>query len=134
MEQLQLDRLVEQLEGAFGEEPPFSSAELSSGQVDVLRQVFGDDGYQAYLGDQVSRQIIRDFTINAVMLGFLPEEQINGIAHQVATREGRAALALHMLMSSVEHASELFRPSEPTQLSKLNTGVARPPYIKLIQG
>ena len=42
MEQLQLDRLVEQLEGAFGEEPPFSSAELSSGQVDVLRQVFGD--------------------------------------------------------------------------------------------
>jgi hypothetical protein len=84
LEQLQLDRLVERLEGAFGEELPFSAGELSQGQVEVLRQVFGDDGYQSYLQDQVNRQIIRDFTVNAVMLGFLPEQSVSGISRQVA--------------------------------------------------
>lgn len=133
MEQLQLDRLVAQLDGAFGEELPFSSGDLSQGQVDVLGQVFGDHGYQAYLQDQVNRQIIRDFTINAVMLGFLPEWEVTGISRQAATREGRAALSLHMLMSSVEHAEELFRPAEPEQLSTLTPGLKLPTYIKLVQ-
>ncbi len=133
MEQLQLDRLVELLEGAFGEELPFSSGELSPGQIDVLRQVFGDDGYQSYLQDQVNRQIIRDFTVNAVMLGILPEQSIAGISRQVATREGRAALSLHMLMSSVEQAVELVAPQEPEQLSRLKPGLKLPPYMKLIR-
>ncbi len=44
MEHLQLDRLVQRLESAFGEELPFSTGELSAAQVDVLRQVFGDEG------------------------------------------------------------------------------------------
>lgn len=134
MEQLQLDRLVQQLEGAFGEELPFSSAELSTEQVDVLRQVFGDEGYQAYLQDQVSRQIIRDFTINAVMLGYLPEEAIASMGRQVSSREGRAALSLHMLMSSVEQAADLVGSQEPERLRKLKPGLKLPPYIKLIQG
>ena len=133
MEQLQLDRLVQHLEGAFGEEPPFSSGELTLGQVDVLREVFGDDGYQSYLQDQVNRQIIRDFLVNAIMLGFLPEQGIDAIAGQVASREGRAALSLHMLMSSVEQAAELVAPTEPERLTTLKPGGQRPPYIKLIQ-
>ena len=132
MEQLQLDRLVERLEGAFGEELPFSSGELSQGQVEVLRQVFGDDGYQSYLQDQVNRQIIRDFTVNAVMLGFLAEQSVSGISRQVASREGRAALSLHMLMSSVEQAAQLMAPQEPEQLRRLKPGLKLPPYIKLI--
>jgi hypothetical protein len=133
LEQLQLDRLVEHLEGAFGEELPFSTGELSAGQVDMLRQVFGDDGYQSYLQDQVNRQIIRDFTVNAVMLGFVPEQGISSISRQIATREGRAALSLHMLMSSVEQAAELLAATqEPEQLSRLKAGVKLPPYIKLI--
>ena len=132
MEQLQLDRLVQHLEGAFGEEMPFSSGELSLGQVDVLRQVFGDHGYQSYLQDQVNRQIIRDFTINAVQLGFLPEHGVGLISRQVATREGRAALSLNMLMSSVEQAAELLAQQEPEQLSMLKPGLKLPPYIKLI--
>ena len=132
MEQLQLDRLVERLEGAFGEELPFSSGELSQEQVEVLRQVFGDDGYQSYLQDQVNRQIIRDFTVNAVMLGFLAEQSVSGISRQVASREGRAALSLHMLMSSVEQAAQLMAPQEPEQLRRLKPGLKLPPYIKLI--
>jgi len=132
LEQLQLDRLVGQLEGAFGEELPFSSGELSPGQVEVLGQVFGDDGYQSYLQDQVNRQIIRDFTVNAVMLGYLPEQGIASISRQVATPEGRAALSLHMLMSSVEQAAELLAPQEPEQLSRLKPVLKIPPYIKLV--
>ena len=133
LEQLQLDRLVEQLEVHSGR-AALSTGELSLGQVDVLRQVFGDDGYQSYLQDQVNRQIIRDFTINAVMLGFLPEQGVTGISAQVATREGRAALSLHMLMSSVEQAAELMGPQESEPLQKLKPGLKLPPYIKLIQG
>ncbi len=133
MEHLHLDRLVEQLEGAFGEELPFSSGDLSLGQVDVLQQVFGDEGYQAYLQDQVNRQIIRDFLVNAVLLGFLPQQALVDIAGQVGTRESRASLSLHMLMSSVEQAAELFTAAEPDRLSKLKPGLQLPPYIKLIQ-
>lgn len=133
MEQLHLDRLVERLDGAFGEELPFSTGELSPGQVDTLKQVFGDHGYQAYLHDQVNRQIIRDFLVNAVMLGFLTEHGISGISEQVATREGRAALSLHMLMSSVEQAAELVAPGETGRLSALEPAPKRPSYIKLIQ-
>ncbi len=133
MEQLHLDRLVEHLETAFGAELPFSAGELSSGQVEVLQQVFGDDGYHSYLQDQVNRQIIRDFLVNAVLLGFLQEQEISGIAGQIDTREGRAALSLHMLMSSVEQAAELVSAAEPAQLRKLKPGLQLPPYIKLIQ-
>lgn len=133
MEQLQLDRLVEHLDGAFGEELPFSSGELSVGQVDMLRQVFGDHGYQGYLQDQVNRQIIRDFIVNAIMLGFLTESCMAGISGQVATREGRAALSLHMLMSSVEQAADLVASKEPDRLEKLSPTSKRPPYIKLIK-
>jgi hypothetical protein len=133
LEQLQLDRLVEHIDGAFGEELPFSSGELTLGQVDVLRQVFGDEGYQSYLQDQVNRQIIRDFLVNAVMLGFLAEPSVAGISSQVASREGRAALSLHMLMSSVEQAADLVVPGEAEQLTRLKAGLTLPPYIKLIQ-
>ncbi|MEM1155238.1 MAG: hypothetical protein AAGI44_13960, partial [Pseudomonadota bacterium] len=104
MEQLHLDRLVEQLDDAFGHELPFSSGELSVEQMDTLKEVFGDHGYQAYLQDQINRQIIRDFLVNAVMLGFLEESAVEALSGQVASREGRAALSLHMLMSSVEQA------------------------------
>jgi hypothetical protein len=133
LEQLQLDRLVEQLDEAFGEELPFSSGELTTAQVDALREVFGDHGYQGYLQDQVNRQIIRDFLLNAVMLGFLTEDCIDGVSGQAATREGRAALSLHMLMSSVEQAAELVSHGEPEQLEKFSPAPKRPSYIKLIQ-
>tara|TARA_R110001592_G_scaffold337300_1_gene623581 strand:+ start:196507 stop:196911 length:405 start_codon:yes stop_codon:yes gene_type:complete len=133
LEQLQLDRLVEQLDGAFGEELPFSSSDLSVAQVETLTQVFGDHGYQGYLQDQVNRQIIRDFLVNAVMLGFLTENCMAGISGQMATREGRAALSLHMLMSSVEQAAELVASKDSGRLEQLSPVVKRPSYIKLIQ-
>jgi hypothetical protein len=132
LEQVQLDRLVEELEAAFGEELPFSTGDLSVSQVDVLRQVFGEDGYQDYLQDQVNRQIIREYLINAVVLGYLPEYSVTRVAAQVASSDGRAALSLHMLMSSVEQAADLVDPRELEKLEPLLPEGSRPSYIKLI--
>lgn len=132
MEQVQLDRLVAELEGSFGEELPFSSGTLSVAQLEVLAQVFGDEGYQSYLQDQVNRQIIRDFLVNAVLLGHLSQYEVSAITPQITNREGRAALSLHMLMSSVEHAAELVNPGEAESLNRLKPVLKLPPYIKLI--
>ena len=130
---MQLNQIIEHIDQAFGEELPFSARELDGQDREVLHRVFGDEGYQSYLQDQVNRQIIRDFLVNAVLLGFLPQQALVDIAGQVGTRESRASLSLHMLMTSVEQAAELFTAAEPDRLSKLKPGLQLPPYIKLIQ-
>ena len=116
---------MKDLDEAFGPELPFSSGDLSESQLEALGSVFGDHGYQAYLQDQVNRQIIRDFVVNAVMLGFLTESAVSGLSRQVATREGRAALSLHMLMTSVEQAAELVGPATSDKLKALKTGLEK---------
>ena len=133
MNQLQLDEIVGRIDSAFGEELPFSGRALTEQDTDLLRQVFGDGGYQDYLQDQVSRQIIRDYLTNAVMLGFLPEQELAGVERLIATVEGRASLSLHMLMNSVEQAAALLAEPEPETLTKLKSGTDLPPYIKLIR-
>ena len=133
MNQLQLDEIVGRIDGAFGEELPFSDRALTDQDRDLLRQVFGDGGYQDYLHDQVNRQIIRDYLTNAVMLGFLPEQGLASLGQLVATVEGRASLSLHMLMNSVEQAAELLAEPAPERLKKLKSGADLPPYIKLIR-
>ena len=133
MNQLQLDQIVGRIDDAFGDELPFSDRTLTTQDRDLLLQVFGDGGYQDYLHDQVNRQIIRDYLTNAVMLGFLPEQQLAGVERLVASVEGRASLSLHMLMNSVEQAAELLAEPKPECLKKLKSGVDLPPYIKLIR-
>jgi hypothetical protein len=130
--QLQLDHLVQCIDGAFGEELPFTERGLSEEEQDVLQQVFGDQGYQSYLQDQVNRQIIRDYLTNAVVLGFLPEQELADFSEQVATAEGRSWLSLHMLMSSVEQVSELPRGGRLQTLEELTPSDKRPPHIKLV--
>lgn len=132
LEPVQLNDLLERLESAFGDEAPFAGRELASAEVEVLQQVFADSGYQLYLQDQVNRQIIRDYLINAVMLGYLSEQDLSRISPQITSREGRAALSLQMLMSSVEQAGELVTGSALPHLKPLKPASGRPPYIKLI--
>ena len=133
MNQLQLDEIVGRIDSAFGEELPFSGRTLTEQDTDLLRRVFGDGGYQDYLQDQVNRQIIRDYLTNAVMLGFLPEQELAGVERLITTVEGRASLSLHMLMNSVEQAAVLLAEPEPETLTKLKSGTDLPPYIKLIR-
>ena len=132
MNQLHLDHLVERIDGAFGEDLPFTERGLSAEEQAVLQQVFGDQGYQSYLQDQVNRQIIRDYLTNAVVLGFLPEQELADFSEQVATAEGRSWLSLHMLMSSVEQVSELPRGGRLQTLEELTPSGKRPPHIKLV--
>ena len=66
---LQLDEITRRINLAFGEDLPFSRAELVEDDLQALERVFGDEGYQQFLQDQVNRQIIRDYLINAILLG-----------------------------------------------------------------
>ena len=129
---MQLDQLVADIDSAFGEELPFTSQVLSEPDHAVLRRIFGDTGYQGYLHDQVNRQIIRDYLTNAVLLGYLPQQDLSRFGQQVSSREGRSALSLHMLMSSVEQAAEL-ADRQPGRLETLQSDPNSPPSIRLIR-
>jgi len=131
---LHLDDIIERIEHAFGEAPPFSDRPLVEQDVEALERVFGDKGYQAYLQDQVNRQVIRHYLTNAVMLGFLGEERLAAFGSQVATSEGRATLSLHMLMSSVEDASDLLlsRGAEVEVLEPLKPASGSRSHMKLV--
>lgn len=129
---MQLDEIIEQIESAFGQALPFSESPLLEQDVEVLQRVFGDEGYQVYLQDQVNRQIIRDYLTNAVLLGVLSEGRLAAFADQVATEAGRAALSLHMLMSSVEDANDLPLNSGVEVLELLQPEPGSPPHMKLV--
>ena len=130
---MQLNQIVDHIDQAFGEELPFSARELDGQDRDVLQRVFGDQGYQAYLQDQVSRQIIRDYLTNAVLLGYVAEQRLLGFGRQLASRDERAALSLHMLMSSVEQAGELLEEDHLQSLKILKPVPGAPPFMKLIK-
>ena len=129
---MQLDEIIERIEQAFGEAMPFSERPLEAEEVEVLRRVFTGDGYQVYLQDQVNRQIIRDYLTNAVLLGVLVEERLGAFAEQVATREVRAALSLHMLMSSVDDSNDLPLNGGFEVLELLQPVPGSPPHMKLV--
>lgn len=104
---MQLDEITTRINRAFGEELPVSRQPLEESDLKTLEHVFGDDSFQHYLQDQVCRQIIRDYLTNAVLLGYLSPVGLERFADQVNTLEGRSALSLHMLMTSVEDAATL---------------------------
>lgn len=129
---MQLDQVVERIDLAFGEELPFSERVLTAEDRTVLDRVFSDQGYQGYMQDQVNRQIIRDYLLNAMLLGFLDEEQLASITPRISTPEGRANLSLNMLMSSVEQAAEVLAAGAAEDLSPLRPEPGSPPHIRLI--
>ena len=134
MDQLQIDEIVERIDDSFGEELPFSAGALTETDIDVLQRTFGDVGYLDYLDDQANRQIIRMYLTNAVILGYLPEMRLGAYSRQMVTREGRAALSLHFLMSSVEDSDKLPLDSESQKLCNLRPDEpGSPPYLRLIQ-
>jgi len=129
---LHLDKIVERIDRAFGEAPAFPDHPLEGRDIEVLGRIFGGDGFQGYLQDQVNRQIIRDYLTNAVLLGFLCEDGLAALMEPVASSEGRAALSLHMLMSSVESAGELLSSAGPQLLLPLVPVPGSPPHMKLV--
>jgi len=126
---LQLDDIVDWIDGKFGDSTP----RVTASDMDRLQKILGGSGYQSYLQDQVNRQIIRDYLLNAVVLGVISEEDLQVMAPQLEDEEGRATMALYMLMSSVEDARELPAiTGDMVQLKPLNPELEPPPYIKLV--
>jgi len=129
---LHLDKIVERIDSAFGEVAAFPDHLVKGQDTEALRRVFRGDEFQLYLQDLVNRQIIRDYLTNAVLLGFLCEEDLATLVEQVACSEGRALLSLHMLMSSVESASELLSSAGAHLLQPLVLVPGSPPHMKLV--
>ncbi len=129
---MHLDKIIERIDRAFGEAAalPALPAHLVAAQ--DIETLMGGEGFQLYLQDQVNRQIIRDYLTNALLLGFLCEEDVAALAGQVACSEGRAALSLHMLMSSVESAGELLANGVAQELQPLVPVPGSPPHMKLV--
>ena len=129
---MHLDEIVERIERSFGEAQPRFGSALVSQDIEALRRVFDDEGYQVYLQDQVNRQIIRDYLTNAVMLGVLSEDRLAAFTDLVATEGGRAAMSLHMLMSSVEDANHLLLNGGFGALEPLQPVPGSSPHMKLV--
>lgn len=127
---MHIEDIVNWIEGAFGPEP--APTDSIAEQEEVQRVLKGVE-YQRYLQDLVNRQIIRDYLTNAVLLGILSEGGLPAFAAQIATEQGRAALALHMLMSSVDDALDLPLPDGEVELLKpLKPGKGDRSHIKLV--
>ena len=126
---MHLDEIVNWIDGAFGEVSPVPA----STDMEILKSAFGDQGYQRFLQDQGNRQIIRDYLTNAVVLGIIPPGGLAAFASQVNSEEGRAILALYMLMSSIEDAKDLPAISGDTEVLKPLKAAPEPPrHIKLV--
>jgi hypothetical protein len=129
MEPLHLDEIVNWIDGAFGDVSPSPP----NADIETLRGIFGDHGYQRYLQDQVNRQIIRDYLTNAVVLGVITTGGLAAFATQVVSEDGRATLALYMLMSSVEEARDLPSINGDIEVLKpLRPAPGAHPHIKLV--
>ncbi|MEZ5572981.1 MAG: hypothetical protein R3E64_13295 [Halioglobus sp.] len=126
---MHLDEITGWIDAAFGEVAPTREC----AEVETLKRIFGDRGYQRYLQDQVNRQIIRDYLTNAVVLGVITEGGLAAFASQIVSEESRATLALYMLMSSVEEARDLPAVSGEIEVLKpLKTPATAHPHIKLV--
>lgn len=130
---MQLEQIVAHIERAFGGEPAETEPALAPADRVELQRLEQLEAFQDYLQDQTDRQIIRDYLTNAVVLGFVPIEAVTAFSGRLDAREARAALALHMLMSSVEQAPELLAQGVPEALEPLVPAQTPPPYMKLVQ-
>ena len=127
---MQLDDIVDWIDGKFGDSTP----RVTASDMDSLQKILGGNGYQSYLQDQVNRQIIRDYLLNALVLGVISDEDLQVMAPQLEGEESRATMALYMLMSSVEDARELPAiTGDMVQLKPLKPEPAPPPYIELVR-
>lgn len=126
---MQLDEIVNWIDAAFGEITP----RPAYSDMEALKKIFGDSGYQRYLQDQGNRQIIRDYLTNAVVLGVITAGGLAAFASQVVSEDGRATLALYMLMSSVEEAKDLPAINGDIEVLKpLKPAPGAHPHIKLV--
>lgn len=130
---LQLEKLVQRIDNSFGEELRFSEKRLQPDELALLSKLFADDGFQRFLQDQVSRQIIRDYAVNALRQGYIEEDDLDALGSAVATVDGRSAVSLFMLMSALEDAPLFCRERVMEELEALQPGPDDPPHIEIVR-
>jgi len=129
---LHLDEIAKRIERAFGEELPVTEQSLDSVDGATLDRVFQHPVYHSYMQDQVNRQIIRDYLVNAVVLGCINEENFSALSEIATSCEGRSTLSLHMLMMSVEAANEILPELDPSGLKALRPVAGSPPHMVVV--
>lgn len=130
---MQLEKLVAFIDQALGEELPVTAEHLAEPERETLQRIFTGEDFQVYLQDQVNRQIIRDYLTNAVVLGYVPETEVEALGGALRSPQARAAMSLHMLMSAVEEAPELLADGVPPPLEPLQPEGESPPHIHLVR-
>jgi hypothetical protein len=130
--QTQIEEILQHIDNSFGQELPLSTRPLVEADLQLLQRLFGDAGHQSYQDDQSNRQIIRTYLTNAVILGCLAQNRIVDYSQQMETQEGRAALSLHILMSSVEDAEKLPQEVESLRLKSLLPEPGSPPHLQIV--
>jgi hypothetical protein len=125
---LHINEIIEWIDDAFDVSGPLADLDI-----EAIQKLLAGEGYQRYLQDQVNRHIIRDYLVNAVLLGVISESSLSGFGVQLASEETRAALALHMLMSSVDEAMELLPLGEKMEaLTPLLSSNGDRPVFKVV--
>ncbi len=134
MNQLQLNELVHRIEDSFGEELPVTGEPVSPVDREVLDRLIVGEPYKAHLQDQFNRQIIRDYLVNAVVLGVITDENFAALSKLAQSIEGRSSLSLYMLMSSVDAANELVPDAGLEELRELRPEPGSRPHMVIVGG
>ncbi|MCB1675689.1 MAG: hypothetical protein KDI01_05335 [Halioglobus sp.] len=130
---MQLDEIVAYIDARFAASAPVPLPPDATPPAGDWRQWIDSDEFQDYLQDQVNRRIVRDYLLNAIVLGFISPAQLDDFAHHMRTDEGRAALALHMLMSSVQEAADLPTAlGPPAELQPMKPRPDSPPHMQIV--
>ena len=133
MNQVQLDKIAARIEQSFGGNLPMTAHKLSDSDDEMFRRVLTDPVYQTYLQDQVNRQIIRDYLVNAVLFGYISDERFTELSQLASTSEGRSSLSLHMLMSSVETANDILPQTAQESLRSMRPVASSRPHMVLVR-
>jgi hypothetical protein len=132
--QLQLNELVHRIEDCFGKELPVTGEPVSPVEQEILDRLVRDEAYQAHVQDQFNRQIIRDYLVNAVVLGAITDENLSALSKLAQSIEGRSSLSLYMLMSSVDAANDLLPDVGVESLKELRPQPGSPPHMVIVGG
>jgi hypothetical protein len=135
MTTVNLDQILSTIDQAFGAQLPFLQRELLPEELTALDGVFGDEGFQRFLQDEVNRQIIRDYLVNAVRLELISSRGLDECLQQSGSEDERSLLSLHMLMCSVEEAEDVARHTRLSKLQalKLQEKSPTPTHIEIVR-
>lgn len=132
MNQLQLNEIAQRIESCFGDQLPLTSETMDEYAQGVLDRLLKDETYQAHQQDQFNRQIIRDYLVNAVVLGSITDENFSALSQLAQSIEGRSSLSLYMLMFSVDAANELLPEIDQKGLRKMRPLAGSPPHMVIV--